>query len=236
MYRKRNVPLNSLKPICFRDFLSTYIGWNGLSSFEVNRKRREEQMNNKKLRKMILIAILGSISTVLMQFNFPLPALPAFLKIDFSEIPAVLAIMTMGPVAGISVELLKNIMHWFMSGSPTGVPVGELANFVTGVLFILPIYFIFNKFRSTKGLTVGLIAGTVAMAVGMSVLNYVLFLPMYVYFLNMPVMSSDALYSMIVLGILPFNLIKGVILMVITLLLFNSMHKWISQQRSQLAT
>ena len=193
-------------------------------------------MNNKKLRKMILIAILGSISTVLMQFNFPLPALPAFLKIDFSEIPAVLAIMTMGPVAGISVELLKNIMHWFMSGSPTGVPVGELANFVTGVLFIVPIYFIFNKFRSTKGLTVGLIAGTVAMAVGMSVLNYVLFLPMYVYFLNMPVMSSDALYSMIVLGILPFNLVKGVILMVITLLLFNSMHKWISQQRSQLAS
>ena len=47
-------------------------------------------MNNKKLRKMILIAMLGSIGTVLMQFNFPLPALPGFLKIDFGEIPAVL--------------------------------------------------------------------------------------------------------------------------------------------------
>ena len=110
-------------------------------------------MNNKKLRKMILIAMLGSIATVLMQFNFPLPALPGFLKIDFSEIPAVLAIMTMGPVAGIAVELLKNIMHWFMSGSPTGVPVGEIANFATGVLFIMPIYFIFNKFKTSKGLS-----------------------------------------------------------------------------------
>lgn len=191
-------------------------------------------MNNKKLRKMILIAILGSISTVLMQFNFPLPALPGFLKIDFSEIPAVLAIMTMGPIAGISVELLKNVLHWFFSGSPTGVPVGEIANFTTGILFILPIYFIFNKFKSSKGLAAGLIAGTVAMAIGMSFLNYIVFLPMYTYFLNAPAVSGDALYTMIIAGILPFNIIKGVILMLITLLLFKSMDKWISQQRTQL--
>jgi riboflavin transporter FmnP len=193
-------------------------------------------MNNKKLRKMILVAMLGSISTVLMQFNFPLPVpmIPTFLKIDFSEIPAVLAIMTMGPVAGITVELIKNALHWFVSGSPTGVPVGEIANFTTGVLFILPIYFIFNKVRNTKGLAFGLIAGTIAMAIGMSFLNYVLFLPMYTYFLNMPAMSGDALYTMIVLGILPFNLIKGAILMIVSMLLFNSMKKWIAQQRSQL--
>ncbi|MFD1928116.1 ECF transporter S component [Sporosarcina siberiensis] len=193
-------------------------------------------MKNKKLRRMILVAILGSIGTVLMQFNFPLPALPGFLKIDFGEIPAVLAVMTMGPVAGIGVELIKNVMHWFFTGSPTGVPVGEIANFVTGLLFILPIYYIFNKFRTTKGLATGLVIGTLAMAIGMSFLNYVVFLPMYTYFLNMPLVTGDAMYTMIVLGILPFNLIKGTILMVISLLLFNSMKKWISQQRAELAS
>lgn len=193
-------------------------------------------MKNKKLRRMILVAILGSIGTVLMQFNFPLPALPGFLKIDFGEIPAVLAVMTMGPVAGIGVELIKNVMHWFFTGSPTGVPVGEIANFVTGLLFILPIYYIFNKFRTTKGLATGLVVGTLAMAIGMSFLNYVVFLPMYTYFLNVPLVTGDALYTMIVLGILPFNLIKGIILMVISLLLFNSMKKWISQQRTELAS
>lgn len=191
-------------------------------------------MNNKKLRRMILIAILGSISTVLMQLNFPLPALPGFLKVDFSEIPAVLAIMTMGPVAGIAVELLKNVLHWFLSGSPTGVPVGEIANFATGVLFIMPIYLIFKKVRNTKGLTAGLITGTVAMAVGMSALNYFVFLPMYTYFLNMPAYSGDAMFNVIVLGILPFNLIKGIMLMVISLLLYKSMSKWIDQQNRQL--
>lgn len=189
---------------------------------------------NKKLRKMVLIAMLASVATVLMQFNFPLPALPAFLKFDFGEIPAVLAIMTMGPVAGISVELIKNILHWFFTGSPTGVPVGEIANFTTGLLFILPIYFIFNKFRTTKGLVSGLIAGTVSMAIGMSFLNYVVFLPMYTYFLNMPPVTGDALYTMIVLGILPFNLIKGGIIMVLSLLLFSRMKNWIEQERTKL--
>ncbi|WP_432359108.1 ECF transporter S component [Sporosarcina sp. UB5] len=191
-------------------------------------------MNNKKLRRMVLIAILGSISTVLMQFNFPLPALPPFLKVDFGEIPAVLAVMTMGPIAGIAVELIKNVLHWFLSGSPTGVPVGEMANFATGVLFIMPIYFIFNKVRNTKGLTAGLIAGTASMAVGMSLLNYLVFLPMYVYFMNMPAYTGDALFSVIVLGILPFNLIKGIMLMVVSLLLYKSMSKWIDQQNRQL--
>ncbi|GKV55461.1 riboflavin transporter FmnP [Sporosarcina sp. NCCP-2222] len=191
-------------------------------------------MSNKKLRKMILIAMLGSISTVLMQLNFPLPALPPFLKVDFSEIPAVLAIMTMGPIAGISVELLKNVLYWFMSGSPTGVPVGEIANFTTGVLFIMPIYYIFKRVQSTKGLTAGLIIGTVSMAVGMSVLNYAVFLPMYSYFLNMPPYVGDAMFDVIVKGILPFNLIKGALLMVVFLLLYKSLHKWIFKQQHQL--
>ncbi|MHA6259610.1 ECF transporter S component [Sporosarcina sp. CAU 1771] len=190
-------------------------------------------MNNNKLRKMLIIAMLGSIGTILMQFNFPLPALPPFLKIDFGEVPAVIAVLTLGPVAGIIVEVIKNLLHWFLTGSPTGVPVGEIANFATGVLFILPIYFIFNKFRNTKGLATGLIVGTISMAIGMSVLNYAVFLPMYTYFLNMPPTSGEALYTMIVLGILPFNLIKGIMITVVSLLLFKSMKQWIAKQQAQ---
>lgn len=178
--------------------------------------------------------MLGSIATVLMQFNFPLPAMPVFLKFDFGEIPAVLAVLTMGPVAAISVEVIKNILYWFLNGSPTGVPVGEIANLATGILFIMPIYFIFKKFRSAKGLSAGLLAGTVSMAVGMSALNYFVFLPMYTYFLNVPPVTGEALYTMIILGILPFNLLKGAILMILTLLLFNKMKQWIGQQRAKL--
>lgn len=176
--------------------------------------------------------MLSSISFVLMLFNFPLPPFPAFLQVDFSEVPAIIAAITMGPVAGILVELLKNVLDWLFSGSPTGVPVGHMANFATGVLFILPVWWVYHRLSNAKGMTTGLILGTMSMAVGMSLLNYVLFLPLYVKFMNFPVMSGEELYQMIVLGILPFNLLKGIILAGIVLLLFRSMRRWIEKQRA----
>lgn len=190
-------------------------------------------MKDTKLRKLIAIGMLGAISFILMLFNFPLPPFPAFLQVDFSDVPALIATIIMGPMAGIAVELLKNFLDWIFSGSPTGVPVGHLANFATSVLFILPVYFVYKRLLNAKGLTLGLVAGTVSMAVGMSILNYILFLPMYTYFLGMEKMTGTALYDMIVLGILPFNLVKGILLMVLTLLIYRSMKGFITKQQIQ---
>ncbi|MBK3494263.1 ECF transporter S component [Viridibacillus sp. YIM B01967] len=190
-------------------------------------------MKNTKLQKMIAIGMLSSISFVLMLFNFPLPPFPAFLEVDFSDVPALIAAITMGPVAGILVELFKNILDWLFSGSPTGMPVGHIANFTTGVLFIMPVYFVYRRLSNEKGLKMGLVLGTLTMAVGMSLLNYVLFLPMYTYFLNVPATTGTALTKMIVLGILPFNILKGIIVMIIFLLLFSNLKKWIEKQHTQ---
>lgn len=188
-------------------------------------------MKNKKLQSMVAIGMLSSISFILMLFNFPLPALPAFLKVDFSDVPALIAAITMGPVAGILVAFFKNVLDWLFAGSPTGVPVGHMANFATSILFILPVYAIYQKFTTKKSMVYGLAAGTLSMTIGMSLLNYLVFLPMYTYFLNMPAMTGDALYGTIVLGIMPFNLIKGLALTAVVLILFTSMHAWIEKQR-----
>ena len=134
----------------------------------------------------------------------------------------------MGPVAGITVELIKNVLDWIFSGAPTGVPVGHMANLATSILFILPTYYMYKKLKSTKALATGLVAGTIAMAVGMSILNYVAFLPMYTYLLGW---GTFDMYETIVLGILPFNIVKGVLLTVIMLLLYRTMHTWIAKQR-----
>lgn len=184
---------------------------------------------SKKLRSFITIGMLSSISFILMLLNFPLPWFPAFLQIDFSDIPALVATIIMGPVAGITVELVKNVLDWIFSGAPTGVPVGQMANFATSILFILPTYFIYKKLKSSsKGLATGLVAGTISMAVGMSILNYVAFLPMYTYLLGW---GTFDMYETIVLGILPFNIFKGVLIMAVMLLLYRTMHSWIAQQR-----
>lgn len=180
-------------------------------------------MSKSKTRMLIAIAMLSSVSFVLMLLAFPLPVLPAYLKVDFSDIPALIAAITMGPIAGILVAFLKNVLDWLFSGSPTGVPVGHMANFVTSILFLTPVYLIYRKVSSSKGIMYGLASGTVSMALGMSALNYFVFLPMYSYFLNFPMETGTALFNTIIFGILPFNLIKGILVTIVMIVLFKRM-------------
>ena len=186
-------------------------------------------MLNRKTRVLIAIAMLSSLSFVLMLLAFPLPVLPAYLKVDFSDIPALIAAITMGPVAGILVAFLKNVLDWFFAGSPTGVPVGHMANFVTSILFMTPVYIIYKKVSSSKGMAFGLGVGTISMAIGMSILNYYVFLPMYAYFLNFPMETGTALVNTIIYGILPFNVIKGILVTVVMIVLFKRMKPFLDK-------
>ncbi|NKE04925.1 MULTISPECIES: ECF transporter S component [Mesobacillus] len=189
-------------------------------------------MKKFSVKAMVSIGMLSSISYVLMLLNFPLPPFPKFLMVDFSDLPALIAALIFGPVAGILVEFLKNTLDYFMTGSDTGVPVGHVANFVAGVLFILPTYYIYQRMKSNKGMTFALVAGTTSMAILMSVLNYYVFLPAYTLFLNMPAMSGPETKAMIVAGILPFNFVKGILMSVIFMLMFTRMKTWIERQQT----
>ncbi|QED48471.1 ECF transporter S component [Cytobacillus dafuensis] len=189
-------------------------------------------MNRFSVKALVSIGMLSSIAYVLMLLNFPMPPFPQFLMIDFSDIPALIAALIFGPVAGILVELFKNILDYFMTGSATGVPVGHISNFIAGILFVLPTYYVYNKLKTKKGMTFGLVAGTFIMAIMMSVLNYFLILPAYTFFLNMPAMSAPEMRTMIIKGILPFNIIKGLIITTVFMLIFARMNTWISKQKS----
>lgn len=187
-------------------------------------------MKKLNVKAYVSIGMLSSIAYILMLLNFPLPPFPNFLMIDFSDIPALIAALIFGPIAGVLVELFKNILDYFMTGSATGVPVGHVANFMAGVLFVLPTYYVYNRLKTKKGMTIGLIIGSVVMAVMMSILNYFVFLPAYTLFLNMPGMSAPEMRTMIVTGILPFNMIKGFIIAAVFLLIFSRLGTWISKQ------
>ena len=187
-------------------------------------------MKKLSIKALVAIGMLSSISYILMLLNFPIPPFPQFLMIDFSDIPALIAALIFGPLAGILVELIKNILDYFMTGSATGVPVGHIANFVAGILFVLPTYFIYSKMKSKKGMTFALVIGTLIMAVTMSVLNYFIILPAYTFFLNAPLMSAPEMRTMIVTGILPFNIIKGFIITIVFMLIFSRMSVWLKKQ------
>ncbi|MCU9613741.1 ECF transporter S component [Caldibacillus lycopersici] len=184
-------------------------------------------MKKLNIKAFVSIGMLSAVAFVLMLLDFPLPMFPSFLKIDFSDIPALIAAIIMGPMAGVLVELFKNLLDLLTTGSVTGIPVGHIANFVTGVIFILPTYYIYKKIKSQKGLTIALIAGTLITAIMMSVLNYFVFLPMYAVFMNYEVPSE-----WVVSFILPFNILKGIMMSIVFLILFVKMQNWISKQQS----
>jgi len=188
-------------------------------------------MKKFSVKALVSIGMLSSISYVLMLLNFPIPPFPNFLMIDFSDIPALIAALIFGPAAGVLVELFKNILDYFMTGSATGVPVGHIANFVAGILFVLPAYYIYTKLKTKKGMTVALIIATVIMSIAMSVLNYYVIMPAYTLFLNAPAIAAPELKTMIVTGILPFNIFKGLLISLVFMLLFSRMYTWISSQQ-----
>lgn len=187
-------------------------------------------MKKMNVKAMVSVGMLSGIATVLMLLNFPIPPFPNFLLVDFSDIPALIGALIFGPFAGLLVELIKNILNYFFVGSATGVPVGQIANFVAGAVFILPTYYLYRKLLTRKGMTFALITGSLAMAVIMCLLNYYVFMPAYTFFLNFPAMSAPELRKYIVTGLLPFNIIKGFIMSLVFFLLFTRMQPWFNKQ------
>ena len=183
-----------------------------------------KKTKNTKVKVMVSIGMLSSIAYLLMLLNFPLPLFPNFLFVDFSDIPALIAALIFGPIAGILVELFKNVLNYVATGSQTGIPVGHIANFLAGIVFILPTYFVYNKLKTKKGMTMALIVGTVTMAGVMSVLNYFFILPAYTVLMGFPDMRN-----LVVPAVLPFNILKGVIMSAIFMLLFIRMQAWVNK-------
>ncbi|MGM8365162.1 ECF transporter S component [Virgibacillus sp. W0181] len=185
-------------------------------------------MRSSKLLKLIIISLLGTISLGLFFLNFPLPFLPPYLKIDFSDVPAIMAAFIFSPFAGVLVVAIKNILYLVIGGASD--PIGVTANFLAGVMFTVPIAVLYHKYKGVKSVISGLVSGTVIMAVGMSVLNYIIILPAYSWLIGME-MNEQIKWVSVMAGVLPFNLIKGIIVGILFVPLFIRMRSWIEQKQ-----
>src|SRR5699024_5187485 len=103
------------------------------------------QAKSSRLIKLIVIGLLGAISLMLF-ISFPLPMLPPYLKVDFSDIPALIAGIIFSPIAGVLVILVKNGLYFVISGATD--PVGVVANFLAGSVFIFPVAYFYHKMKS----------------------------------------------------------------------------------------
>ncbi len=179
------------------------------------------------VRKLTVTALLGAAATILMFISFGLPILPSYLKVDFSEMPALLASFALGPVYGAAVCLIKNLVN--LTATTTG-GVGELCNFLLGVLFVVPAGLLYRRHSSRKTALIGMIVGALVMSAGSVLVNYYIVYPTYL--LVMPEDAIVGMYSALVpaansifKGILVFNLpltfVKGVLDAIITFVLYK---------------
>ncbi|MBR2131053.1 MAG: ECF transporter S component, partial [Oscillospiraceae bacterium] len=124
----------------------------------------------KRTHALTITAMLGAIATILMFLDFPIPFLiPPFIKMDFSELPALLAAFSLGPVSGMAVCLIKNAVN--LLHTTTG-GVGELCNFLLGCCFVVPAGLLYRYRKSRKYALAGAIAGAAAMALLSIPINY----------------------------------------------------------------
>lgn len=105
-------------------------------------------MKSSKLNKLVKISVLGTIGFLLMFIEIPIPIFPEFLKIDISDIPALVGGFALGPVAGILIEFMKNILHGIFKGST--VFVGEIANFLVGSVLVGISAYIYKRDKTKK--------------------------------------------------------------------------------------
>lgn len=183
-----------------------------------------------KTRKLTNISILSAAAFLVMFIEFPLPIFPDFLKIDFSDVPALIAAFAFGPLFGVIVEGMKNLLHLLAKGGTLGI--GELANFIVGSSLVYTAGLIYRKDRTKKGAIISLIVGVIVMVIIAAIGNYVLFLPLYEKVLGFPISavvgitskvnnSVKDLNTLIVYSIMPFNFIKGTLAAIVTFLLYK---------------
>ncbi len=186
-------------------------------------------IDRSRVHKLTITAMLSAVAFVLMFLDFPIPFLiPPFVKMDFSELPALLAAFSLGPVYGVVVCLVKNLVH-FITMTTTG-GAGEICNFLLGVCFTLPAGLIYQRMKTRRGALIGVLTGAVVMAVLSIPLNYYISYPVYTKF--MPIDAIISMYQQIRPGVnglmecliifnAPFTLLKGLLTTALCFLIYK---------------
>lgn len=179
-------------------------------------------------RQIAASGMLAAVAIILQYIELPIPMLmPSFIKFDFSDLPALIGAFAFGPVTGIVIELVKNLLHCAVSQSAT---VGELSNFILGAVFTGTAGLIYKNKKNKKNAIIGGIVGAVVMGIISIPSNYFVVYPFYYNFMPeevvlgmyqaiLPAMKS--IMQCLIVFNLPFTIIKGLLSVVITLFIYK---------------
>lgn len=193
----------------------------------------EMKKDRKRLiaRELTLIAILGVISWLLMLVKFPLPFMPPFMDFDLAAIPELIGTFLMGPIPGVFIVLVKILLKIVTMGSSSAF-TGELINFMLSCVFILTAWVIYRIKKARWVALLGMGVATLVTAVAACVANVYLIIPLYakLYGYDMDAVIGmtqavnshvDSVWSLVLLGILPFNIIKNGVATILVFVIYK---------------
>ena len=189
-----------------------------------------------RTHKLAVAAMLTAVAFILQFIEFSIPMLiPSFVKLDLSDLPALLGTFSLGPVYGAAIQLAKNLLH-LPFGSSAGA--GELCNFILGSVFVVTAGLIYRHHKSRKSALIGSFIGAAAMAVVSLPINYFFVYPAYVVLYHLPLEAIIGMYQQLLGGIaqaptgnallnclmvfnLPFTLCKGLLNVALCFLIYK---------------
>lgn len=186
-----------------------------------------QKQNGLSIRIMTVTAVLSAVSFVLAFFEFPVPLSPSFARMDLSDFPALIGAFAFGPMVGVMIELIKNLLQ-LISSSTGGI--GELANFLIGASYVATAGWIYQRNKTKKTAWIAGIAGSVVMGIVAALANYYILLPLFEQFLPvdqliasfsefMPFIKTKA--DVVLFNALPFNLLKGLAISAFCMLVYK---------------
>ncbi len=172
----------------------------------------------KALERLAITAMLSAVAFVLFLLEFPVIPSLGHLKLDFSDIPALIAGVLFGPVYGVAVEFIKNVIELLIKGMGTQMGYGNLMNFIVGCAYVVPFSVVYTKLAKSKKRKLRLAAscacGLVAIVVLGIAANYFIAPLFFRHFLGIN-LDNAGLWAA-VWGATAINAIKGVMLSVIS--------------------
>lgn len=197
-------------------------------------------MKNKKIRVITGTAMLTAVGVILQYIEISIPIIPSFIKLDFSDLPELIGAFAYGPVAGVIICLLRNLIHMAATSS---AGVGELSNFILGAVFTLVAGLIYKHKKTKKSAVIAGISGAAAMAVVSLATNYFLIYPLYYSVLGFPeeavlgmyqaiLPSVDNIFQALLIFNVPFTFVKGLICAVVCILIYKPLSPLLKGKKS----
>lgn len=186
----------------------------------------------QRTHRVAVAAMLSAVAFVLMYVEFPIPALiPSFIKMDVSDLPELLAAFALGPIWGVVVTLLKNVLFSIFHGTSSAY-VGELCNFLLGSIFSFTAGLIYHRHKTRRTALLGAIAGAALMALISVPINYFIVYPAYVVLYKLPMdaiigmyqailPTADSLIKCLTIFNVPFTFCKGMIDVLLCFLIYK---------------